>query len=284
MSSLNVFTNGFWNGFNEKIDGVHFGFFEKILSESFCCDIILTHNIQEADLLLESHFGPSKINIKKWKYSIFFSGEGHGFPMPDTTLYTIILGSKSSKDNYVPCPLYLAYEFCKPYTYPTNIKTVPPKGVCAIISNGNNTDKKRIEIISNLQKSGIRVDMAGRFNNNVGFTVPGQYYESPIIEFQKQYRLVLAFENTKMDEYITEKIVNPLRAGTIPVYYGSNKIGDHFNKSRIVLSDDIDSIKRLLVDDEYYLSVVNNDIWVNQDHMNNIINKMKLIISNNFIL
>jgi len=274
---MQVFTNGFWSGFNNRKDGVHIAFFEKILSEAFCSEIILTRDVNTADLLLESHFSQSIKNIKKWKYSVFYSGEGYGHPLLDTS-YTIVLGSKPCGRNYVPCFQYVAYDFCSPAVYPTNIKTVPPKGVCAIISNGNHHDNKRMELISNLQKAGIHVDMAGRLNNNVGFTVPGQYYESPIIEFQKQYRLVLAFENAKMDNYITEKIVNPFRAGTIPVYYGSDKIGDHFNKSRFVLADDIDTIKRLLVDDDYYLSVVNNDVGAH-DHLSSIISQMKYILA-----
>ena len=51
-------------------------------------------------------------------------------------------------------------------------------------------------------------------------------YLGPTADKQKtlsQYTFVLAFENSDSDGYITEKIVQALLAGTIPLYWGGGK-------------------------------------------------------------
>ena len=69
-----VFVNGFWEGFLEKKNAVHFGVFQTLLSNAFKEAIYPTTKYEEADILLESSFGDSALLYKKWTYSIFFSG------------------------------------------------------------------------------------------------------------------------------------------------------------------------------------------------------------------
>jgi len=64
-----------------------------------------------------------------------------------------------------------------------------------------------------------------------------------------------AFENAELDDYITEKILNPFRAGTIPVYFGSQQIAAYFNPTYFVrvttLEETVLEINRLLSDPAY---------------------------------
>ena len=39
------------------------------------------------------------------------------------------------------------------------------------------------------------------------------------------------------NEYITEKIINAFRAGSIPIYYGSKRIDKYFNPKRFIQID-----------------------------------------------
>jgi hypothetical protein len=261
---MKVFINGFWGGFAERTNGVHFGFFEHVLSNALKQDIFVTSSIDEADILLESHFSPSVFTAKRWIYSIFFSGEASLLLPEHYRQYSLILGNHS----HVSCPLYLLYDYCKPHEYPIIVRSVPPKKVCAVISSDGGPGQFRNRFIDELMRRGVHVDMGGKHRNNIGYTVSGSYDEQPILDFQRQYRVVLALENTLGDHYITEKVVNPLRAGTVPAYYGSRRVTDYINSSRFVHidPDNIDAavleIQRLCDDDEYWLQMVNQSCFV----------------------
>ena len=145
-----IYINGFWPGFSERTDGVHWGFFEYILERVFDCKIKLCSSIESADILLESYFGSSVFGAKVWKYSIFFSGEAHELP---SNAYTFFMGARDSGPNFISCPLYLAYDYCRPFTYPSKISEVPSKGVCSIISSG--IGNERCTILDLLAGKGI---------------------------------------------------------------------------------------------------------------------------------
>jgi hypothetical protein len=256
-----VYINGFWSGFTQRTDGVHWGFFEYILERVFDCKIQLTGSLADADILLESYFGSSALTQKPWKYSIFFSGEAHEIPFAQS--YTFCMGARDTGDNFIACPLYLAYDFCKPFSYRTQITSVPPNGICSIISSGIGS---RCSLLDTLVERGIKIDNAGRYKNTIGYTIPGSYSDPPILEVQKNYKLVLAFENAELDDYITEKIINPFRAGTIPVYFGSKQISKYFNPKRFVqvtcIDETVHELQRLLSDPSYWLQKVNEPIFL----------------------
>jgi len=96
--------------------------------------------------------------------------------------------------------------------------------------------------------------MGGQYKNNIGFVVNGDHSSQEILNFQKQYKLCLAMENDVSDYYITEKVINSIRAQTIPIYYGSKKIDQYINEDKILIihKDNteraIDEIRYLLTD------------------------------------
>jgi hypothetical protein len=260
-----VYCNGFWNGFENKTDGIHWGFFENLFKKIFDENCYLTNNIRDADILLESHFQNSIFFEKSWKYSIFFSGEG-SLTLPNhSNQYTIILGAQETITNFVGCPLFLVYEYCKPFIYKVN-NSIPSKSkLSSIISSPVTQGRYRYELIDELCKRGIEIDMAGHYKNNVGFTVPGSYFDESTIYFQSQYKIILALENTELDYYITEKIINPLRAGVIPIYFGSSKVNEYINEKRIIqvfkdntesFENCINEIQKILNDDNYFLEKI----------------------------
>lgn len=46
-------------------------------------------------------------------------------------------------------------------------------------------------------------------------------------EVQGRYMFTLAFENANEDDWVTEKLFDPLRAGSIPVYMGANNVDNY---------------------------------------------------------
>lgn len=82
------------------------------------------------------------------------------------------------------------------------------------------------------------VDCPGRSLNNMRF--PDQNPpegEHPIhkkLYFIKDYKFTIAFENSSIDGYVTEKISHPLAVGSIPIYYGCPSIADYYNPRAFV--------------------------------------------------
>jgi hypothetical protein len=281
-----IYCNGFWNGFKECTDGINFSFFKHILENIFCEKIQLSENLEISDILLESHFGNSLLFSKNWKHSLFFSGEGlHGLPK-NSASYTFVLGGIDSGKNFIACPLYIIYEYCKPYTYNKQIDKVPERDILAVIS-ANHANSFRNNFIEELQQRGFSVDFGGSYKNNIGGSISGNWYTSEIQDVQSNYKLILALENSKQDYYITEKIINPLRAGTIPVYYGSENIDKFINKERIVIINEnnieqtFSEIGRLLTDKDYWLKKANSEIFLTSLEiiLQKIINRMKQTLS-----
>ena len=92
----------------------------------------------------------------------------------------------------------------------------------AVISNFRESDKFRIKFINELNKYKT-VAMGGKFMNNVGVQVKNK------IKFLSLYKFSISMENTEGQGYISEKILDSLMAGTIPIYYGDYMI-DEFIK------------------------------------------------------
>jgi len=61
------------------------------------------------------------------------------------------------------------------------------------------------------------------------------------LEAHKDYRFSFIIENSKQEDVFTEKITDAFATGTIPIYWGSPTIGNHFNTDGIIeLVDDFD--------------------------------------------
>jgi hypothetical protein len=111
------------------------------------------------------------------------------------------------------------------------------KFCCMVVSNGKS--KKRIEFFKSLSKF-RKVDSGGVYLNNVGGPVPDK------LSFIRDYKFVIAFENSSYPGYTTEKLFDPLLENCIPVYWGNPKIHLDFNKKRFLNYDDFASERELI--------------------------------------
>jgi hypothetical protein len=78
------------------------------------------------------------------------------------------------------------------------------------------------------------------------FSNPGQSFSNKIKIFQ-QYKFVLAFENNNITDYVTEKMINVLQAGSVPVYMGAPNVHPDWTpgENSILRTDDFESPKHL---------------------------------------
>jgi len=94
------------------------------------------------------------------------------------------------------------------------------------------------------------------------------------IKFLSKYKFSIAMENSRGDGYLSEKIVQSFRAGTIPIYYGDYLVDEFINpKTYILIKGDKDIDKKI-----EYIKKIDND---NKLYME--ITKEKPIIDNKFI-
>jgi hypothetical protein len=100
-------------------------------------------------------------------------------------------------------------------------------------------------------------------------------------------------ENSKNNNYITEKILHGFTANTIPVYWGANNILDYFNEDRFINvksfneSDIYDAINKIMIvlnNDDKFIEMINKPIY--KDNyipltLNHISNNIKLLLDYN---
>ncbi len=70
----------------------------------------------------------------------------------------------------------------------------------------------------------------------------------------KDYMFSIVIENTKQDYYFTEKLIDALLTGTVPIYYGCPSIGDFFNTEGMIIVDNINDFMNAidtLTNDKY---------------------------------
>ena len=82
------------------------------------------------------------------------------------------------------------------------------------------------------------------------------------------YKFNIAFENSSVLGYTTEKIMDAMVANTIPIYWGNRWIGRDFNESSFInvhafgsLEDAVERIVELDSDDEQYMKLM-NESWI----------------------
>lgn len=70
-----------------------------------------------------------------------------------------------------------------------------------------------------------------------------------------QYRYSIVIESVKLDAYFSEKLIDCLSQGTIPIYWGCPSIGDFFDLDGIIPFDSLDDLPRILEEEatpKYY--------------------------------
>jgi hypothetical protein len=273
-----IYFNGFWNGFMDSADPVDYRFFLDLFGRIFNTTCISGHNIQEADILVDSMFGGFQlIGMKQWKYAFYYSGENY---VPNNSRYTAILGCVAKYDNCVKLPLILSYMYCNNLltTFGNIIhKThVPSKIACSIISNSGGS--VRNAFIQRLEDRGIHVDHGGRYKNNIGGAISGQYNSPEVSSFFADHKFSITMENSYNEYYITEKICHGLHVGTIPIYWGTLRVTEYINGERILQlhNESVEAMDALIdrmvsMSDAEYLEIVNKPILVQSNMYERII-------------
>lgn len=139
-------------------------------------------------------------------------------------------------------------------------------------SNGNGATLRK-QFCMNLSEY-KQVDCPGVVLNNMENVIEDRYCKNGYdkgrlndnwinskINFLKNYKFTIAFENVRMDGWTTEKLMHPFFANSIPIYWGNSKVADFFNTKAFIdcnkYDNDLTSVMKRIIeldnDDEQYL-------------------------------
>jgi hypothetical protein len=294
-----VLFHNFWNGFIEKTDSMDCTFFITLLEKTFSAPIHITTSPATATVLVESIFGNNTyLHYKKWDATFLFTGESHYYNCQYIQLYDCVLGFEDTHDKYVKCPLYLLFLQTNPSIL-VNIKAapttvaptavadvIPPNRASVIISNVHGNE--RLQFMNRVERA-MPVFFGGKYKNNVGGVVGGSYNSTGMTEFYKRGKFAITMENSDKPYYITEKLVNGLRSGVVPVYWGTSRIGEFFNPRRFLhlkanaTQQDMDVLIHQMktMTDQEYANIIREPIMTRsmEDVMDEIAHSIKKILT-----
>ena len=236
-----------------------------ILREKFSVQLV----DKDPDFLVCSAFDTIEVLKYPDMVSILFTGENI---CPDFNVFDYAIGfdDLTFGDRYLRLPLYCFYpdfdSLCKGATLPESYEMMASRKFCSfVVSNGNGSDPIRAEFFKELNKY-KKVDSAGRYMNNMG----GGYLEDKR-SFISEYKFNIAFENSSVLGYTTEKIMEPMVVNSIPIYWGNKDVAKDFNTESFVNLHDYSSIEACIShiieldqDDDKYMSMLKQP-WFNPD-------------------
>ncbi|QSA96821.1 glycosyltransferase family 10 domain-containing protein [Methylococcus sp. EFPC2] len=205
---------------------------------------------------------------------IFWTGEN---VIPDFNLFDYAFGFSPIvfSDRYFRCPNYVFYDSFKFLLEkrPTQELAIENKRFCNFIYSNSNCHPYRDNFFRRLSEY-KRVDLAGGHLNNIGFRPEAAYsprWEAGKLALQRQYKFSIAMENSSTLGYTTEKIVQALASGTIPIYWGNPEIANEFSPECfinchdfITIDDVIDRVVEIDTNDQLYHSIVRKPFFDEQ--------------------
>jgi hypothetical protein len=141
---------------------------------------------------------------------------------------------------------------------PQQILAEKTKFCSYVVSNNSpRKNRNRIEILQKLSKY-KRVESGGRFMNNIGGPLGGGFAGK--IDFMRDCKFHIAFENARFPGYTTEKLPQAMMARTLPIYWGSPRVQEEFNPRTFVDAaefPDLDAVVERIIeldrDDSSYM-------------------------------
>jgi GR25 family glycosyltransferase involved in LPS biosynthesis len=200
-------------------------------------DIVLT-DIANADIIICSCFGTTKDKFPN-KTKIFLGYENsckqyvekyeYSFSSFATTCNTSNNYNLGLSFIYYGFPLYKKLQEPRPLVNKT-------KFCICIISNDSESFRK--EFIKKLTESTHRrsIDCYGKlFKNKTSDIIDKtSWYNPAIFDIIKEYKFMICMENSQVENYWTEKLVNGYIGNTIPIYWGDPNITDIFNSKSFI--------------------------------------------------
>jgi hypothetical protein len=237
---LSVSFHNFWGGFVPSKS-----FLARALGDSFD----LSFDAAGRDLQISSVFGSQQLPRPPTgrPLRVWFSGEARD---PVAQFYDLYFAFRASHTmlgrRWHRFPRWVTYiDWWQPDTPRSLDRLIAPRSAtprprfCNFIYT--NPVSIRAEFFLTLDAL-RRVDSFGAILNNTGQRPRGLDGKMQVLE---QSQFTIAFENQIAPGYVTEKLVEPLIAGSIPIYWGDEQAKSDFNPAAFIFADDHGSIDDL---------------------------------------
>lgn len=222
-----------------------------------------TSKQEEADVLIynsldSSHIlaNPASIKALPHQYLVGETMESiSNYPMVNTfTNYShFTMDYRLTSDFPIPYSLDI-YDFKKP-PVPFKEKT----GLAAAFISNCGAVNGRTQFVKELMKH-MEVDSYGGCMNNKKVAAQTGNKILTKMEVIKNYKFTFAFENSDDDDYVTEKLFQPLQVGSVPVFYGMDHIEDFSPTHGVIDAKKFESPKELA---EFLNRLANNETEYN---------------------
>lgn len=265
---IKIAFSDFWDGFNynpSKDSAKSNNVFYSILSKRFNIEIS-----DKPDYLIYSCCGNDHLKYNNCK-KIFYTGENL---RPDFKYcdYAITF-DYTNNQNHLRFPLIalVLYEEGIEKTFNKNIDLEKIKNqktkFCNFVFSNPAPFSPRNNFFLELSKY-KKVDSGGGVFNNLGYQVKPGWNNK--IEFLKDYKFTICFENSQYAGYTTEKLLHPMIANSIPVYWGDPEVGRDFNTKSFIsaynfntTNEIIDYIKEIDNNDDMYYNILQEPYFKN---------------------
>ncbi len=224
-SALRIDFVDFWPDFDP-----HDNFFTNLLSQR--------HRIEvgaDPDLLFYSCYGDAHLRSSCKRVFVSFENRGWGFAACDFAITSDLV----VHPDHFRLPLWSIWTDSRldPPRYDLPVTPAPTDDAALgfasiVVSNAGGTTRNRVHQLLDAYRP---VASGGRHLNNVGGPVTDK------IAFLSRFKFNIAFENSSSPGYTTEKLLEALRARTVPIYWGNPDVGDDFNTGRIISLHDFAS-------------------------------------------
>lgn len=279
MNTITIDFIDFWPDFLK-----HDNYFFNLLSSKYQVAICET----DPDIVFMSCYSIHKVRYQNHRCKkIFFSGENKGLQcvsdgrwadVPFEYDLTLTFDETANKNIYLPLFVIFINWFNVPHEHDRDISFLADldsllqpledsqalldtktKGCCFLAKNP--TAIMRNDFCREVQKQ-LHVDCAGPVLNNCEM-IGGRGDQIQKIDFIRQYKSIIAFENSKHPGYLTEKILHGVCTQCVPIYWGADRVFEYFNENNVILVTDvkdwpaaIQRLKQILESDDQYLSMV----------------------------
>lgn len=230
MQTIKINFGYFWPSFNNEDN-----YFTRILSKKYIVEIS-----EDPEFYFFTHPYNGQRDYLNYKcHRIFLGWENK---RADWRVCDYVLDSDFVPDNprHKRFPIWAGWNLQK-LVEPKKMESFANKKkfCCMLVSNAK--AKERIEFFHELSKY-KQVDSAGRHLNNIGRSIDDK------MDFIKDYKFVISFENSASPGYTTEKLIEPMLANSIPVYWGNPEVDKDFNTESFINFTSAEDYQKVIAD------------------------------------
>lgn len=250
MRKITIDFVDFWSGFNKENNFIY-----NTLKKKY--DVEISKN---PEYVFCSLFGKEHIKYNK-SIKILLIGENIA---PDFNLYDYAIGFYDIKFD----DRYLKYNILfdeKMVELALSREAKIKEKFCAFVYSNGNLSSKRREIFEKLNEY-KKVDSGGKYLNNIGGNIGKAKQDK--INFQKQYKFIIACENQSFKGYNTEKLLEAFASGGIPIYWGDSEINKIYNSKAFINCSNyktLDDLKEKIIEldnnNEEYLKYLKEPVF-----------------------